>query len=57
MKIIRLFDKCCFNWLNRIAVDPLFPPPAQLGSHKGFSIDGMLEMNKYELIFDEADES
>ncbi|KAL4438061.1 hypothetical protein ABPG74_016840 [Tetrahymena malaccensis] len=40
----------------RIAIDPLFPPPS-FSNHKNFNFDNILENNKYELIFDEVEDS
>ena len=36
--------------LKRIAIDPLFPPPAEFGLHKK-TVD-VLPENKFELIFE-----
>ena len=41
---------------NRIAVDPIYPPPenSKWSGGKSFNIDeNLLENNKFELIFDE----
>jgi len=37
--------------LSRIAIDPLFPPPADFGLHKKTTVD-ILPENKFELIFE-----
>ena len=39
----------------RIALDPLFPCPTNWsGPKKHLAPDNMLEINKYELVFDES---
>ena len=41
----------------RIAVDPLYPPPVYSGIKNNFNIENIIELNKYELFFDEIEEA
>ena len=42
-------------WLNRIAIDPIFPPPP-IPNSKKHQIPDALD-NKYELVFNERDDA
>jgi len=49
---VRKNKKLCY--VNRIAVDPIFPPPNYQNTKK-FNVypDNIMESNKFELIYDE----